>query len=467
MSEILLRHPQIREKRLCSSSAFYDEAVKYLSELEKDDVKQRIRTFSEDTLNDVLYALEILQSIEDAVIIVHGPRGCGSPAILDGAADKKAKWITTNLNQRDSIMGSDAKLRKAVLQAYKQHQPAVLFIVATPVVAINNDDIQSVVDELYEELGVPIIPVFTSGFKSKLGISGYDTVFHGIAKYLKRYVEKQTVKDFINVVSITENEEELKEITQLLEGLGIKSNYLPRLSGWKHFENAISARATITLNSEDGDFLGKVLEEQFDVPYLQTGIPLGYKSTEYWVRQLSEKLELLQQHEAREGQQLKALISQASLEGTKVYIHHKPSYAFELAQLFEDYGAEVVGISVTHIDDLHKEQVNLLKQKKAFLHVAGGQHFEIVNILKKTQPELYFGSDGQYSEIAKLGIVPIGLEKIGVLGYQGELNLLNAVIKAKKNASFVRQLHQSVEAYGYKEGWLEKRPSWYIKQEVK
>lgn len=467
MSEILIRHPQIREKRLGSSSAFYDEAAKFSSELEKDDVKQRIRTFSEDTLNDVLYALEILHAIEDAVVIIHGPRGCGSPEVFDTTAGKKARWITTNLNQRDSIMGSDAKLRKAVVQANKQHKPAVIFIVATPVVAINNDDIQSVVDELIEALQVPIIPVFTSGFKSKLGVSGYDTVFHGIAKYLKKHVKPQNKETFVNIVSITEKEDELKEITHLLEELGIKSNFLPRLSQWTHFEKAILARATIVLNSEDGDFLGKVLEEQFEVPYLQTVIPLGQKNTRQWVKVVSEVQSSIETYLDQEDQRVKESVSQFSLEGTKIYIHLKPSYAFALANLLESYGAQVVGISVTHIDALHEEQVALLAEKKNIFHVAGGQHFEIVNILGRTQPDLYIGSDGQYSEIAKLGIVPIGLEKIGILGYQGELNLLKALHKAKKNTNFVKQLHQTVDGYGYKDVWLQKRPNWYIKQEVK
>lgn len=58
------------------------------------------------------------------------------------------------------------------------------FILSTPVVAINNDDIQSAATEKEDQYGIPVVPVFASGFRSKTAVYGYDLVFHALAKYV-------------------------------------------------------------------------------------------------------------------------------------------------------------------------------------------------------------------------------------------------------------------------------------------
>jgi nitrogenase molybdenum-iron protein alpha/beta subunit len=49
-------------------------------------------------------------------------------------------------------------------------------------VAINNDDIRSVVTELSYELDIPVIPVTCDGFRSRIAATGYDAALQAILK---------------------------------------------------------------------------------------------------------------------------------------------------------------------------------------------------------------------------------------------------------------------------------------------
>jgi len=69
-----------------------------------------------------------------------------------------------------------------------------LFVVTTPVVAINNDDVEAVVDELHEEYNIPVVPVYSDGFRSKTGITGYDVALHAMLKNLLPRTAKNNVK---------------------------------------------------------------------------------------------------------------------------------------------------------------------------------------------------------------------------------------------------------------------------------
>ena len=78
------------------------------------------------------------------------------------------------------------KRRKALREAYKRQNPSVIFITTSCASGIIGDDVESVADEMEEELGVPIVPIACEGFKSKVWSTGFDATFHGILKKIVR-----------------------------------------------------------------------------------------------------------------------------------------------------------------------------------------------------------------------------------------------------------------------------------------
>ena len=124
-----------RERRLQAISAWLGKPAALAAEQAAGETVQRIRTFSQATPDDLLAALDLLAGVAGAGIVVHGPRGCA--AALAAAA---GPWGVTGLDQRDTIMGSEGAVSRAVLSLHRRHRPGAIFVVATPVVAINSDD---------------------------------------------------------------------------------------------------------------------------------------------------------------------------------------------------------------------------------------------------------------------------------------------------------------------------------------
>lgn len=456
---------QGREKRLSTLSAYLGTAHNLATE---DQDRQNIRTYSEATFDEVIYALKAVGDIEDSITVVHSPLGCGNAKLRFWADGSKSSWYTTNLNERDTILGGDDKLRETILEAYKKHEPKIIFIVATPVVAINNDDISAVVSELEEELNTKIVPIFTDGFKSKAAINGYDLVLHAIGRYLVKGDAEEEKSNFLNLISLSENNEDIKEILLLLIELGIETNIIPKFSNYEAIKNSSKAKVSIALNHDEGFFLGRGLEESYDVPYIKTNVPIGSKNTAEWLQLVAEVFNVQDKAEKiieRENLKKRKLIDKAPLSGLKIYIDLKTSKATSLVALIKNLGGEVVGLTIDEVDKVNKNKLEELKYDLP-VHVGSGQLFEIANILNKLKPDIYIGEAKKTAWVSKLGIIPISIGNVALYGFDGGKKLVNLINKSIKN----RELIDSIAANSdlqYKDTWLKKSTNWYIKQEVK
>lgn len=470
MSLLRAKAPQNREKRLDAVSAYLGEAQALAREFREPGVTQRIRTFAQSSHDDLLYALQLISGIRDAVTVIHGPRGCAAAELYFHAAGEGGRWGVTNLDERDTIMGADAKLRVTITALYRRHRPQVIFVVATPVVAINSDDIQSVVEELRDELDAVIVPVYSSGFASKAAVTGYDTALHALVKSLARGGEGNR-EEFVNLLSVAESRADRQEIGRLLGALGVALNILPDGSRAADFARATRARLSIAINPDYGDYLGKILESEHAVPYLHPPRPIGIDGTGGWLAAVGEATELAPaaaKLHARESAGLRKELAGAALKGVRVYASLPAATAFGVVQLVEELGGEVIGVTVEHLDRLHISALENLQAERPELqiHVAHGQPFEEVNILGRLAPDLYIGASGHQALAARLGIPVVSLTGQAILGYRGVRNLARQAAKALGNRAFIRTLAQGA-ALPYQESWYRRSPNWHIKQEVK
>ncbi len=224
-----------REKRASTLTAYQGINKVLLEDLSVTEIRQRIRTFSQGNKDEIIHALALLSRIKNTPVILHGAIGCSAAELYFYKETAEGTWYSTDLNERDTIMGGDDKLRKTLERVYYKYRPKAIFVVSTPVVAINNDDINSIILELEEELDTKIISVYTDGFKTKAGINGTDIVLHSLARYIGESgahsgIEKPE-EDFINLISITENESAVKELTRLFEELNVSYNVIPQFAG--------------------------------------------------------------------------------------------------------------------------------------------------------------------------------------------------------------------------------------------
>ena len=456
-----------REKRLGAIGAYLGDISSLTENFDSAEPSQRIRTFSQTAPDDSIAALRLLNGITGVGIIVHGARGCAA-AQLALAAD--GAWAVTNLNERDTIMGSDAILRKSILALYGRHQPWVIFVVATPVVAINNDDIQSVVIELSEELGIPVVRVRSDGFRSRIAATGADAAIQAILPLVPLSSASRN-NDLINLIVTDGESSAAPELAALLEGIGLAVNILPFSAGKEQFEKAAQAAVTVVVDPDAGALFAQGIEAAHRVPYLKLPVPVGLAATGAWLAAIGAETGRSETAELLHRAQLEAVTAfspTTEFDGVRVYLGFPVAIATAVASLVNDSGGTVVGVSVDSVDAGNVHELKKMQESQAGvpLHVAAGQPFEEANILRRIAPDLYVGTLDQAVSAARAGIPAVAIHPEELLGYTGLSCLLRRVHKARANKAFAQRLSRDTPP-PYKEAWYRRSPDWHIKREVK
>jgi nitrogenase molybdenum-cofactor synthesis protein NifE len=470
MSPLRAKAPKSREKRHDTLGAWLGSHTAAAAEFAGAEVNQRIRTFAQSSHDDLLYALRLLSGFRNSVTVVHGPRGCAAAGLYHQLAGSDTRWAVTDLGERDTVMGADGKLRKAVVALHRRHRPEVIFVVANPVVAINNDDIQSVIEELHEELELPIVPIYVTGFASRTAATGYDTALHALLKYLVGPPKNEAWTRTVNLLAVVEEPADRAEAGRLLAKLGLTVNLLPDGADLAAFREAARARLSIPLSPDTPEYLGVILEEKYGVPFVEAPRPVGIGSTGRWLAAVGAALGLDAQAEELRGSEersLKEELGDFSLQGVRVYLGLSASNAFSALELIEELGGEVVGVTISHLDRLHTQRLEELSGRELPLqiHVADGQPFEEVSIVRKLAPDLYIGDAQHLGQIGRLGIPLISLESTGIVGYAGVSRLVRRISLALKNRAYASVLSRT--GLPYLDGWFKRSHNWHIKQEVK
>ncbi|MGN0657122.1 MAG: nitrogenase component 1, partial [Ruminiclostridium sp.] len=376
------------------------------------------------------------------------------------------KWYSTNLNEQDTILGSDEKLRNAVYRVHKEQNPKVIFIVGTPVVAINNDDVNSVILELEDELGIKIIFIYSDGFKTKTPVTGYDIALHGLLRYVVSRDPAQK-EQFINVVTLSENPENLSAVTKILSDLGIRYNLLPQFSDIDSIRNASAAQATVVLNEDEGALFAEELEASFGVPYIRTAPPVGIKAVKAFVLALGQALHIEEQaaqYAEKEEEKLRRQLEALDLKGARIFFEGNLPVAAGFYELIQSVKGEFSAIAVPYVDLQNRKYLDSLPAEITVV-VGAGQLFEKANVLTKNSSDYYISTNSDVVTASRTGAGSISLAKEKYFGYEGSANLLKLINEADRQISIRKKLQ--LENEHYKPAWLKRSSNWYVKQEVK
>jgi nitrogenase molybdenum-iron protein alpha/beta subunit len=469
MAFVRQKTSQTREKRLGAVAAWSGTAQAFVKEAAEGDLEPRIRTYAQDLPSDVEHALDLLGTIDGLAIVVHGPAGCA--AALHGASKAAGPWLVTNLSERDSIMGSDAKLRSAIQEIHKAYSPKAIAVVATPVVAINNDDIDSVTEEMKDELSIPVVAVYTDGFRSRIGSTGQDVAVHSLVKHLLP-LRRRTEGAHVNLLAVEESRADVDQFQALLGALGAESVVFPRFASVGQVQKLSEARISVALDPDAAEYAGSALEDLYGIPFLKTPAPIGSKGTADWLFAVGSALGKSDEVAQLVGREFKrvqvALEASASFRGARVFVHLPPSQALAFAAVARELGLEIAGIKAPWAASRHAPLLEelLASSPETPILVGEGQPFEEVNLLGKIKPDLYITAGAAPIHALRSGIPVVNLDGLSLLGYAGLERLARSVERALANRSLSRFLSEGGDE-PYDPSWLKKSVHWYIKQEVK
>jgi nitrogenase molybdenum-iron protein alpha chain len=435
------------------------------------EIQQRVRTFSQSTPGEIIYALQALSSVRNSALVIHGAPGCSVSGHWFNP-EGKIPWYSTNLNESDTILGGEKKLRTTILRAYNENRPEIIFIIGTPINAINNDDIDSVIFDLEGDISCKFLYLEVNGFKTKNALSGYDTVYHG---FLKKLVDpaKRTEKAgraFINLLAASENTGNILAVAELLTRLDIPCNILPRFSSLRGIRAASGALLSVSLNDGENDYFLTGLEESFGVPAFRTNAPIGSLASSEFLRKIASRFDRGVQAEElieSEKQKLKELISRKPLMESRVFLDADLHQAAGFSSLIMELGGEISGILISHLDLKNNDKLRGLDflPGNTPVIIAQGQQFEIVNVLAKHPANYFVGKSANAAVVAASGTKPIVTDDLAYYGYTGIREFARKIALANENNAYGEFLRQ----YGgvpYSRAWRGRSGNWYIKVEV-
>lgn len=492
--------PPVREDRLKACDAYGGSCCDLVNKSKKGCLYGTRRNFAQTQGCQLNLSLVILQTIRDAVIIVHGPIGCGGSNMASAGSSKNFQklrdpgargliWLSTNLDEVDVIKGGEDKLREAILHAEREFRPSAIIIVNSCVPALIGDDIDGLVAQLQNEINAKLVPIHCEGFKTKIMASAYDAVYHGILRnlvnpqeYYERVVpnnleelkEKYRISKTVNLLNVSSmSRADEVELIRLIKNLELNVNVMPCYAHPDDFGSATEAAVSVSICPTHDDYFAEHLKEKYNIPFILRTIPIGIKYTNEWLRDiarffgLEDEVEKIISDETRQLEE--ALVPfRRILQGKRVIISGGEIRAVATAELLQSLGMEVVALRAHHYDYFADELFNEMSGKDTIpINVATCQPFEQSNLLEKLKPDVYVGHIGGNSWAAKHGvpILPIFGQMQNYMGYIGVFEVARRLARLLRNPSFNRNLAANTRQ-PYFASWFKEDPFSYIESNI-
>ncbi len=499
MSYLDAKSAPCREQRLGTSIEFGGKIGEVQKQFCEGCLKYRKRAFSQGSICQLLPATAILTSLQDTVVIVHGSIGCGGAIHSQGASvrlgqfnsgDKNPKgalWLNTNLNERDIVTGGETKLKTAILEADRRYRPEAIIILSTCVPAIIGDDIDSVTEEMKNQVSAVLLPIHCEGFKTKIMATAYDAIFHS---FLRNVIDGKDETEFcmyqnelsveaeklrrsrlvnlLNVSSMTGPDQ--KELIRLLNKLGLEVNMLPCDAHPDAFRLAPQAALSVGVCPTHDDYFLQYLKEKFGVPYISGQMPIGIKNTGIWLRNIAEFFGLSDAAEkiiAFETKELDRALEPIlpHIKGKTAMLSAGEIRTLSTAVLLQELGLSILAVRPYHYDEFGGVEAAKLEKTDPdiVINVATAQPFEAVNLIMRTKPDVYIGHNSDNVWAAKCGVSILPIYGTGntYSGYAGAYDVAKRLHRHFKNTVFNQKLSENVRQ-PYKESWYQENPFSYI-----
>ncbi|SHO43309.1 Nitrogenase component 1 type Oxidoreductase [Anaerocolumna xylanovorans DSM 12503] len=250
--------------------------------------------------------------------------------------------------------------------------------------------------------------------------------------------------------------------------LGLACNYIPFYSSLEKIKRIPSAEASTSICKVFADEFMKELEEDYDIPFSHTVMPIGVRNTDKWFRGVAalfgkeaEAEEYIKKEHERVLPQIEKI--KERLQGKRVFICGGTGRSFAAAALIDDFGMELVGLETPTYDDDAQIDIDYLNEihKDYIIDIANMQPFEQVNIVNRLKPDVFIGVP---SWSARLGIPTTHVldMKRPTMGYDGILYLGNKIADQIENPGFNKKLAAHARL-PYKKSWYESDPFKFIK----
>jgi len=312
----------------------------------------------------------VLNPLTDALHLVHGPVGCAAYTWdIRGASssgpDLYRTSFSTDMKELDVVFGGEMKLFRALRELVAQYHPPAVFVYSTCIVGVIGDDLRAVCKTATQELGIPVIPVRSEGFKGNKN-EGYKAACQALLELMEVETPSALGSEpgprSVNLLGEYNVAGDLWRVKPLLEEVGLE--VVAAFTGdgrVKDIQRAPKARVNLVQCSGSMTHLAKMMEEKYGIPYKRISF-FGLEDMSQALRTAAEFFGLEAKAEEiilRETTKVKPAIEghRSRLEGKKAAIYMGgAAKAVSLVRGFEELGMGVViiGTQTGDRDDYKK-----------------------------------------------------------------------------------------------------------------
>ena len=339
---------------------------------------------------------------ENILKVLISPNGCKTPVAYDEIRNiDYSLQYCTSLNELEIVTGEIKGLKENIKEIISQNQKIeFIAIISTVVPQIIGMDLETIVENIEEELDIPCIFINTNSFENYY--SGISLTLNSLAN--KFMVENQKIKNTVNIIGYSPltfgKIEKLEELFSLIKSLdlNILTVFSDNLSLEK-IKNSTSAELNLVLSYE-GLALAKYMEKEFSIPYVIINVvsKYGIENTENILKRFFYKID----------NSFEKLEKRDKLDDRKVMIIASPFMAINIADsLRKDFSFDNI------------LALSLIKESRKFKKIEYLEFLNIVNTeddlkekIKEYKPDILI-SDPVYKNLINDGLTFIPLLHYG------------------------------------------------------
>ena len=216
----------------------------------------------------------VLYPISDALHLVHGPSGCAAftwdiRGSLSSGPQLHRLSFNTDIRENEVIFGGEKKLLRALRELVAQHHPKAAFVYATCLTGVIGDDVEAVCRTATSELGIPVIPVQSEGFRGTKK-QGYSAACTALGHLIGTGTTDGISRLSVNILGDFNIAGEIWTIKSYFERMGIE--VVATMTGDGRIDDIRRAHgATLNVVQCAGSMTGlaKMMQERYGIPYIQ------------------------------------------------------------------------------------------------------------------------------------------------------------------------------------------------------
>ncbi|MDI6710069.1 MAG: nitrogenase component 1 [Bacillota bacterium] len=378
----------------------------------------------------------LLAPVKGALHLVHAPVGC---AYYGGSVRGKAyRMLSTALDEKEIIFGSEAKLARAIREAVRLFPEAgAIFVYGCCAAGLTGTDIDGICTAARRRTGRPVVPVGCAGFAGTSQGDGHAIAAAALVRFLVGRAPPDTAAPYdVNVLGEFNNGGDLGEIEDLLGRLGLRVRCaftgkadITALAGAHH------ARLNLVHCRRTGGPLAEAMAKEYGIPHLPVNF-FGLAATAASLRETAARFG----RERMAEEIIRAATTEAApvlesvrrhVTGLRVGLYFGASRVGMMAAAFRELGMDVVfaGAQFGLAEDYAAAGAHM---------TVGGRlkddasQWQLEDFLLRERPDLFVGGTRERFLAHKYGVPFMIFPQKGkpYAGFNGFVNFARDIVKA-------------------------------------